>query len=45
MKWAYLKCYDLVLPNARVRDLIPVNLVTSSAPQMESYHEVPKMPG
>jgi len=45
MTWAYLNCVDLIPPDASVWDLIPVNLVTSSAPQMESYHEVPKMPG
>jgi hypothetical protein len=45
MKWAYLNWVDLVPPDASVRDLIPINLVIFSAPQMETSHEVPKMPG
>ena len=44
MKWAYLKYLDLILPNAPVRGLIPVNLFTCSAPQVETSHEVPKVP-
>jgi hypothetical protein len=44
MKWAYLKCLDLIFHNAPVRGLIPINLFIRSAPQMESSYEMPKMP-
>ena len=44
MKWAYLRYRDLVLPYAPVRALIPNILFACSAPQMESPHDLPKMP-